>query len=69
MLSCAMLALASVVSVHAENGFIDTTQINICSGDTVRIVMSNSKPVTFYKDTIVYDTIHVTKATDDSIHK
>ena len=64
-----MLALASVVSVHAENGFIDTTQINICSGDTVRIVMSNSKPVTFYKDTIVYDTIHVTKATDDSIHK
>ena len=63
-----VLAFTAGVNAYSANGFIDTTRYDLCAGDTLNVDLTTGKRVQFYTDSIVYDTIHVTSNTEDSIH-
>ena len=63
-----VLAFTAGVNAYSANGFIDTTRYDLCAGDTLNVALTTGKRVQFYSDSIVFDTIHVTSNTEDSIH-
>ena len=65
LLSCVLLAGASVFNLHAEGGIIDTLNYSICSGDTLQL---DTRQTVVTSSTILFDTIHGLIPTKDSIH-
>ena len=53
-LSCILFAAAATLSVHAENGIIETRHYFICPGDTLSLDNGQSK---IWSDSLFYDTI------------
>ena len=67
MLSCAIVALSSVVNAYGANGIIKQQDYKICPGDTLQIEL-NKRSLQVTRDTIIYDTIRVTDPSTDSIY-